>query len=51
MQRAGKDRALAAYLIGVLAEEDPYAISDAWATARAKGAAWCTRLNFQEIQA
>jgi len=44
-QKARKDRAQAAFLIRVLAEEDPYALADAWNTARAKGPAWCAALD------
>lgn len=44
-QKARKDRAQAAFLIRVLAEEDPHALADAWSTARARGAAWCTALD------
>ena len=43
--KARKDRAQAAFLIGVLAEEDPYALSDAWQTARAKGPAWTMAID------
>lgn len=43
--KARKDRAQAAFLIRVLAEEDPIALSDAWTTARSKGAAWCVALD------
>jgi hypothetical protein len=44
-QKARKDRAQAAFLIRVLAEEDPYVLADAWLLARAKGPAWCTALD------
>jgi hypothetical protein len=43
--KARKDRAQAAFLIGVLAQEDPYALAEAWTTARAKGPAWCEALD------
>lgn len=43
--KARKDRAQAAFLIRVLAEEDPHALSEAWTTARAKGPAWCAALD------
>jgi hypothetical protein len=44
-QKARKDRAQAAFLIRVLAEEDPYVLADACISARAKGPAWCTALD------
>lgn len=43
--KARKDRAQAAFLIRVLAEEDPLVLSEAWQTARAKGQAWCIALD------
>lgn len=43
--KARKDRAQAAFLIRVLAEEDPFALAEAWATARDKGRAWCAALD------
>ncbi len=39
-EKAPKDRAQAAFLIAVLAEEDPYALADAWESARSQGPAW-----------
>jgi hypothetical protein len=44
-EKAPKDRAQAAFLIGILAEEDPYALSDAWLAARDKGPAWRNALD------
>ena len=44
-QKSRKDRAQAAFLIAVLAQEDEYALSDAWREARAKGPAWCAALD------
>jgi hypothetical protein len=38
--KARKDRAQAAFLINVLSEEDPYALTEAYQTAISKGAAW-----------
>ncbi|PVH27390.1 GSU2403 family nucleotidyltransferase fold protein [Pararhodobacter oceanensis] len=43
--KAHKDRAQAAFLIAVLKDEDPYALLDAWETARAKGSAWREALD------
>lgn len=43
--KARKDRAQAAFLIAVLAQEDPYALSDAWLEARARGKAWRAALD------
>lgn len=40
-----KDRAQAVFLIQVLSEEDPYALSAAWATAQAKGLSWREALD------
>lgn len=39
-EKARKDRAQAAFLIAVLAEEDPYALAEAFTTAQEKGPAW-----------
>jgi len=43
--KARKDRAQAAFLIRVLAQEDPQALADAWHTARDKGPAWRQALD------
>ena len=43
--KARKDRAQAAFLIAVLAEEDPFALGDAWTEARDKGSAWRAALD------
>ena len=43
--KSRKDRAQAAFLIEVLAEEQPDALSDAYAAARDKGPAWRTALE------
>lgn len=43
--KARKDRAQAAFLIRVLAQEDPHALSDAWQAARDKGPAWRAALD------
>ncbi|MGO4852229.1 nucleotidyltransferase family protein [Phaeovulum sp. W22_SRMD_FR3] len=43
--KARKDRAQARFLIGVLADEDPYALAAAWQAARDKGRAWCEALD------
>lgn len=43
--KARKDRAQAAFLVRVLAAEDPYALRDAWQAARDKGRAWCQALD------
>lgn len=43
--KARKDRAQAAFLIAVLAQEDHYALGDAWTEAREKGSAWRAALD------
>ncbi len=43
--KARKDREQAAFLIKVLSEEDPDALSDAYQDARGRGAAWRRRLD------
>lgn len=44
-EKARKNRAQAAFLIAVLAEEDPYALAEAWRDARDKGPAWVAALD------
>ncbi len=43
--KSRKDRAQAAFLIRVLAEDRPYELKDAWDTARAAGPKWRDRLD------
>lgn len=43
--KARKDRAQAVFLMRVLAEEDPHALTDAWRTAREKGQSWRDALD------
>lgn len=43
--KARKDRAQAAFLIRVLAEEDPHALREAWDIARGRGKAWVAALD------
>lgn len=43
--KARKDRAQAAFLVGVLAQDRPDDLADALATARAQGPRWCRRID------
>jgi hypothetical protein len=43
--KSEKDRAQAAFLIGVLAEDRPDELAEAYADARDQGAKWCKRLD------
>ncbi len=45
VQKAQKDRSQAAFLIRVLAEEDPHALAEAHHNAFSKGPAWRTAIN------